>query len=46
VRNAHEVTVRYSSKAEADVLATLEAIIGKDAAEVLREVIPLPGQAP
>lgn len=36
VRTAHEATVRYSHKAEADVLATLEAIIGKDAAEILR----------
>jgi predicted nucleic acid-binding protein len=42
VRAAHETTVRYSSKPEADVLATLEAIAGKDAADRIRMLIARP----
>jgi predicted nucleic acid-binding protein len=38
MRAAHEKTVRYSPKAEADILATLEVIAGKYAADAIRKV--------
>lgn len=33
---AHEKTVRYSPKREAEVLATLEAIVGTTTADAIR----------
>ena len=38
MRAAHERTVRYSPKAEADILVTLEAAAGKHAADAIRKV--------
>lgn len=38
VRAAHEKTVRYSPKPEGDILTTLELIVGKYAADAIREV--------
>lgn len=38
MRAAHEKTVRYSPKPEADILATLEATAGKYAADAIRKV--------
>jgi hypothetical protein len=38
VRAAHEKTVRYSPKPEADVLTILERTAGKYAADAIREV--------
>jgi predicted nucleic acid-binding protein len=39
MRSAHEKTVRYSPKPEADILVTLEAIAGKPAADAIRKVV-------
>ncbi len=39
VRAAHEATVRYSRKPGADVLATLEGIVGGEAADTVRAVL-------
>jgi predicted nucleic acid-binding protein len=36
IRAAHEAVVRHSPKPEADVLATLEAIVGREAGDVIR----------
>jgi predicted nucleic acid-binding protein len=38
MRAAHEKTVRYSPKPEADILATLEVTAGKYAADTIRKV--------
>jgi hypothetical protein len=38
MRAAHEKTVRYSPKAEADILVTLEAAAGRYAADAIRKV--------
>jgi hypothetical protein len=38
MRAAHEKTVRYSPKPEADILATLERTAGKQAAEAIRKI--------
>jgi hypothetical protein len=38
IRAAHEKTVRYSPRAEADILATLELTAGKCAADAIRKV--------
>jgi predicted nucleic acid-binding protein len=40
MRAAHEKTVRYSPKPEADILSTLERTAGKYAADAIREVAP------
>jgi predicted nucleic acid-binding protein len=37
IRAAHEKTVRYSPKPEADILATLEVTVGKYAADAIRQ---------
>lgn len=39
LRAAHAATVRYSPKPEAEVLATLEAIVGEDAASIVRRLV-------
>jgi predicted nucleic acid-binding protein len=39
MRAAHEMTVRHSPKSETEVVATLEAIVGKDATDVLRALL-------
>jgi predicted nucleic acid-binding protein len=39
-RAAHEKTVRYSPKPEADILTTLERTAGKYAADAIRKVAP------
>ena len=39
VRAAHESTVRHSPKSDAEVLATLEAIVGKLAADTVRRLV-------
>jgi hypothetical protein len=46
MRAVHEATVRYSRKTEIEVLATLEAIVGKGAADAVRAVLGPPGMAP
>lgn len=45
VRRAHEKTVRYSPKSEAEVLATLAAALGKDAADAVRSLVEPPSPA-
>ena len=40
MRAAHEKTVRYSPKPEADILTTLERTAGKYAADAIRKVAP------
>jgi hypothetical protein len=42
VRRAHDKVVRYSPKPEAEVLATLEGIVGEDAANAVRSVLQSP----
>jgi len=39
MRAAHAKTVRYSPKPEADILATLESIVGKYAADAIRKIV-------
>jgi predicted nucleic acid-binding protein len=48
VRRAHDKVVRYSPKPQAELLATLEGIVGKDAANAVRSLLepaspPRPG---
>jgi hypothetical protein len=43
---AHQGTMRYSPKPEAEVLATLESIIGKDAADAVRRLVRPQSEAP
>ena len=46
VRAAHEATVRYSRKPGDDVLATLDVIVGRDAANTVRAVLGRPPRGP
>jgi len=39
MRAAHETTVRYSPKSEAEVLATLEVVVGLEATNTLRSAL-------
>jgi predicted nucleic acid-binding protein len=39
VRRAHDKVVRYSPKPEAELLSTLEGIVGKDAANAVRSLL-------
>lgn len=48
VRSANDKVVRYSQKPQAELLATLESIVGKDAANLVRSLLepaspPRPG---
>lgn len=42
IRRAHDKTVLYSPKPEADVLATLDKIVGKALTDQIRNLPPLP----
>lgn len=44
LRIAHQTTLRYSHRPEAEVLATLEAVIGTDAANAVRALIAQPDE--
>ena len=42
IRRAHHRTVRYSPKTEADILATLEGLIGTTVTDLIRAIAALP----
>ena len=42
IRRAHHRTVRYSPKTEADILATLEGLIGTTVTDQIRAIAALP----